>query len=74
MAGPCCPTPFLDLRASVLSGGEQGLLGLAFHPSYETNGKFYVNYTTKSGATAINEYRVSSEPEHREPGERDGGS
>ena len=56
------PTPFLDLSGSVLATGEQGLLGLAFHPSYETNGKFYVNFITKSGYTAINEYRVSADP------------
>ncbi len=55
--------PFLDLSGSVLVGGERGLLGLAFHPSYATNGKFYVNFITKSGDTAINEYRVSSDPD-----------
>ena len=60
--GTLLPTPFLDLRSSVLYGGERGLLGLAFHPSYETNGKFYVDFITKSGDTAINEYRVSSDP------------
>ena len=58
--GTLLPTPFLNLSAAVLSGGEQGLLGLAFHPSYATNGKFYVNFINKSGDTAINEYRVSS--------------
>ena len=57
-------------RHPSLSSGEQGLLGLAFHPSYETNGKFYVNFITKSGDTAINEYRVSVGPERREPGIR----
>ena len=60
--GNLLPTPFLDLSGSVLSSGERGLLGLAFHPSYETNGKFYVDFVTKSGDTAINEYRVSSNP------------
>ena len=60
--GTLLPTPFLDLSGSVLSSGERGLLGLAFHPSYETNGKFYVDFITKSGDTAINEYRVSSNP------------
>ena len=64
------PTPFLDLSASVLSSGERGLLGLAFHPSYETNGKFYVDFVTKSGDTAINEYRVSADPNVGEPGVR----
>ncbi|MFZ1517955.1 MAG: PQQ-dependent sugar dehydrogenase [Ignavibacteriaceae bacterium] len=37
---------FLDITDSVVSGGERGLLGLAFHPEYENNGYFYVNYTT----------------------------
>jgi len=36
---------FLDIKSKVTSGGERGLLGLAFHPDYETNGFFYVNYT-----------------------------
>ena len=38
-------TPFLSLGGSLSSGGERGLLGLAFHPNYVTNGFFYVNYT-----------------------------
>jgi glucose/arabinose dehydrogenase len=46
------PNPFLDLSADahgpVLANGEQGLLGLAFHPHYATNGKFYVFYTANS--------------------------
>jgi glucose/arabinose dehydrogenase len=45
-------TPFLDITPLVLGGGEQGLLGLAFHPNYETNGFFYVNYTCRSAAPA----------------------
>lgn len=52
--------PLLDISASVSTGGEQGLLGLAFHPSYETNRRFYVNFTTVAGDTAINEYRTSA--------------
>ncbi|HUH00662.1 MAG TPA: PQQ-dependent sugar dehydrogenase, partial [Kofleriaceae bacterium] len=44
--GALLPTPFLDLTARVRdSGNEQGLLGLAFHPQFPTNGRFYVNYT-----------------------------
>lgn len=55
-------TPFLSLTSStVLSGGERGLLGLAFHPDYATNGKFYVNYTRSGdGATVIAKYTVSA--------------
>lgn len=52
---------FLDIGGRVLAGGERGLLGLAFHPAYETNGRFFVNYTRKpDGATVIAEFRVSS--------------
>jgi glucose/arabinose dehydrogenase len=53
--------PFLDIVNRVLSsGGEQGLLGLAFHPDYKTNGYFYVNYTNKKGNTVIARYQVSA--------------
>ncbi len=57
-------TPFLSLGTSViLSGGERGLLGLAFHPNYATNGYFYVNYTRAGdGATVIARYTVSTDP------------
>ena len=40
------PEPFIDLNAVLVSGGEQGLLGLAFHPAYACNGQFFVYYTT----------------------------
>ncbi len=60
-------TPFLDTSAvsSSCSGGcgERGLLGLAFHPSYATNGFFYVYYTRQSdGAIQIARYHVSANP------------
>ncbi len=57
-------TPFLTLTtATILSGGERGLLGLAFHPNYATNGYFYVNYTRAGdGATVIARYTVSADP------------
>jgi glucose/arabinose dehydrogenase len=53
---------FLDLSGKVTQGGgERGLLGLAFHPNYATNGRFYVNYTRQSdGDTIIEEYRRST--------------
>jgi glucose/arabinose dehydrogenase len=51
------PVPFLDITKQVLSGGERGLLGLAFHPDYRRNGRFFVNYTRKpDGATVLAEY------------------
>ena len=58
--GQAAPTNFLDIHTKLVSGGEQGLLGLAFHPQYPTNGRFFVNYTrTGDGATVIAEYHVS---------------
>jgi glucose/arabinose dehydrogenase len=56
-------TPFLDIVGKVASGGELGLLGLAFHPNYANNRKFYVNYTRPLGAqweTVIAEYQTSA--------------
>jgi glucose/arabinose dehydrogenase len=48
---------FLDLRDRVVSGGEQGLLSVAFHPGYARNHRFYVDYTDKSGNTRVVEFR-----------------
>jgi glucose/arabinose dehydrogenase len=62
------PDPFLDLSSSVSSGSEQGLLGLAFHPNYENNGFFYVNYTDVSGDTQIVRFTVSADPNVANPG------
>ena len=59
-AGSTLPTPFLDIRDLVGASGERGLLGLAFHPSYETNRKFYIFYTrVDTGRLVIAEYRAS---------------
>lgn len=49
---------FLDISSLVVAGGEQGLLGLAFHPEFEDTGKFYVNYTDRNGDTVVAEYAV----------------
>ncbi len=49
--------PFLDITSEVASGGERGLLSVAFHPSYDANGLFYVNYTDTNGDTRVAEYR-----------------
>ncbi len=58
--GSTTPTTFLDLTSKRVFGGEQGVLGLAFHPEYETNRRFFVNYTrTGDGATVIAEYLAS---------------
>jgi glucose/arabinose dehydrogenase len=58
-------TPFLSV--SVNTSSEQGLLGLAFHPDYESNGYFYINYTA-SGGTYIKRYTVSSNPDIADSG------
>ena len=61
--GVLLPTPFLDMTERVIFGGERGLLGLAFHPDYRRNGRFFVNYNRKSdGATVLAEYRRGSAP------------
>lgn len=57
--GSLLPEPFIDLTRFVSDGGEQGLLGLAFHPSYRTNGKLYVSYADLNGTSVIREFRVS---------------
>lgn len=50
------PQVFLDIRADVRFGGEQGLLGLAFDPDYDSNGRFYVHYSASDGDTIIEEF------------------
>jgi len=53
-------TPFLDLTDDVNYGGERGLLGLAFHPNYATNGEFFVHYSRDGdGDTTVSRFRVS---------------
>jgi glucose/arabinose dehydrogenase len=51
---------FLDITDQVKSGGEQGLLSVAFHPDYEANGLFYVDYTNTAGDTRVVEYRAEA--------------
>lgn len=61
--GSLLPAPFLDISAQVSTGGEQGLLGLAFHPQYAANGRFVVHYTDLAGDTRVSEFRVSPDPD-----------
>ena len=60
--GSSTPTTFLNITPAVLStASERGLLGLAFHPQYQTNGRFFVNYTRQTdGALQLAEYHVSA--------------
>jgi glucose/arabinose dehydrogenase len=53
-------TPFLDIRGSTSDGFEQGLLGLAFHPSFETNRRLYVYFTNSNWDIIVREYRTSA--------------
>ena len=69
--GRLLDAPFLDISDRVRHAGEQGLLGLAFHPAYKTNGRYVINYVRQSdGMTVIAEFRVSSNPNVSQTGER----
>jgi glucose/arabinose dehydrogenase len=50
--------PFLNIAGNVSTGGEQGLLSMAFDPHYATTGRFFVSYTNRSGDSRIVQYRV----------------
>jgi glucose/arabinose dehydrogenase len=65
--GALLTAPFLDLSALVSGGEEQGLLGLAFHPSYPADPRFFVNYTNLAGDTRVVSYRVSANPDVADP-------
>ncbi|MGZ8528677.1 MAG: PQQ-dependent sugar dehydrogenase [Candidatus Limnocylindrales bacterium] len=58
--GVVLAAPFLDIHTKVSKSGERGLLGLAFHPDYAVNGKFYVYYTDTKGRIAIAVYHRST--------------
>ena len=66
--GKLLATPFLDIVNKVGSGGERGLLSVAFHPDYRSNGFLFVNYTNKSGDTQIERYTVSANRNVADPG------
>jgi glucose/arabinose dehydrogenase len=58
--GALLPTPLLDVSDQISTGGEQGLLGLAFHPVFKRNGLFYVSFTRADGDLVVNQYGLSS--------------
>ena len=61
-------TPFLDIGGKVSTGNEQGLLGLAFHPSFATNKKLYINYTDVDDHTHVVEYTIAAgDPDRADP-------
>jgi glucose/arabinose dehydrogenase len=53
-------TPFLDLSRDITSGGEQGLLSMAFAPDYAKSGRFYVDFTDRNGDTRVQQFRRSA--------------
>jgi glucose/arabinose dehydrogenase len=66
--GALANVPFLDITDRVGSSqSEQGLLGLAFHPDYTDNGRFFVNYTNLQGDTVVSRFAVSADPAQAEP-------
>jgi glucose/arabinose dehydrogenase len=66
-AGALLPQFFLDIRSKVSTGGERGLLGLAFPPGFAQSQRFYVNYTDTRGDTVIAQYRLSTNPDQADP-------
>jgi glucose/arabinose dehydrogenase len=58
--GKVLATPFLDLKDKITSGGERGLLSMAFAPDYASSGLFYVDYTDTHGDSRIVEYKRRS--------------
>ena len=60
--------PFLDVSARIKAeGSEQGLLSMAFHPNFATNGKFYIDYTDTNGDTVVSQFLVSADPSLADP-------
>ena len=59
--GAMAAEPYLSISEKISVGGEQGLLGLAFHPDFEDNGRFFVNYTDVDGDTVVARYRADAD-------------
>jgi glucose/arabinose dehydrogenase len=65
--GKTLSKPFLDIQDRVRSGGERGLLSLAFHPSYAENRRFFVYYTEQTGDLIISEFTDGGDRDHADP-------
>ena len=63
-------TTFLDIRSSVQTGGESGLLSIAFHPGYARNRRYFVYYVDRSGALVIAQFRAAADGNRTRPGSR----
>jgi glucose/arabinose dehydrogenase len=68
--GAVLATDFLNVTASISSGGERGLLGLAFAPDYASSGRFFVNFTNPDGNTVVARFRRSANPLIADAGSR----
>jgi len=67
--GTLQPTPFLDISDRISSGGERGLLGLAFHPGFPTDPRLFVDYTDGNGDTQVSSFTVNpATPDQADPG------
>src|SRR5262245_24163718 len=67
-SGQVAPTPFLDVSSQISAAGEGGLLGLAFHPNFASNGFVYVDLINSSGNTEVRRYHVNaSNPNQLDP-------
>jgi glucose/arabinose dehydrogenase len=60
--------PFLDISDQITTGGERGLLGLAVHPDFPTDPRFYVDYTDEQGDTVVSAWTVSSDEDVADDG------
>jgi glucose/arabinose dehydrogenase len=58
---------FLDVTALTDANEEQGLLGIAFPPDYQTRGRFYIHYTNLAGDTRVARYQVTTDPDRANP-------
>src|SRR2546423_2318588 len=64
------PPDFLDVSATIVAGGEQGLLGLAFPPNAATSRRFFVDFTNRSGDTVVARFRRTDDPGVGDPASR----
>lgn len=65
--GSVNPTPFLDLEGDLSTEGERGLLGMAFHPEFAQNSRFFIYYTRPDGDIRISEFALSTHPDEADP-------
>ena len=69
--GVVLPKPFIDVRSRVGSGGERGMLSMAFAPDYRTSGRVYICFTARSGDVTVEEYRRDpANPDRVDPATR----